>query len=114
MLIRGASGPYAHFINGAFLLREGLFNGSPQFQNDDDQDKWLLVDKDGSWAVMSKSSKDANNGSCICRSVKKGLPIPHMAKEWMVYNDRFVRQPQVVASKLVRLAYPFICCLLNY
>ena len=100
-------------INGAYLLREGLFNGSPQYQKEDDKDEWLVKHENRVWVVITKL-KEAFKSECYSEdkideayfsfSVDIGLPLPHMAKEWKVFDgSALIIQPEVAVSALVTL-----------
>jgi len=89
------------------LLQEGLFNGSPQFQKEDDPNLWLAMDKNGKWAVKTSESKKANDKKCSCRCVVQGLLLPVLAKEWLVGDGQnLILQPEVVVSDLVYSPLP--------
>jgi len=100
--IRGASGSDSHNINGAYFLREGLINGLPQYQKEDNENNWLVMDKVGNWAVTYTSNKEDNDGQCICHCVKKDMLLPHMTKEWSALDDGvMVLQAEMAVSALV-------------
>jgi len=81
------------------LLLEDLCNGFPQYQKEDAAGEWLVMNKDGKWAVKNTEEKDDNGESCHCYCAKKGLPLPNMAQEWSVHDgSRHVVQFRVVVS----------------
>ena len=71
VIISGASGNNAAFVNGSFLCVDELYNGRALYQKVGDPNAWLRYLKDSYWAVTA--GKVVNNNNCYAHSVNMGM-----------------------------------------
>ena len=103
-MIRGVSSSNAHNINGAYLLREGLINGLPQYQSENNLGIWLVMNMEYCWGVTGTFDKGHLGFHALFNCVEKDVLLPHLAKWWLAQDGGdWVLQPGVVISKLVHL-----------
>ena len=99
VIISGASGNYAAFVNGSFLCVDELYNGRALYQKVGDPNAWLLYLNSSAWAVSNTSDKVANNNICYAHSVNKGMAFATGESLWVVRVDG-----EVVEQKAVRVS----------
>ena len=102
VIISGASGNNAAFVNGSFLCVDELYNGRALYQKVGDPNAWLRYLKDSTWAVSTTEDKVANNYSCKAYSVNMGMAFATGESLWNVgvYGER-VEQKAVRVSPAV-------------
>jgi hypothetical protein len=102
VIISGASGNNAAFVNGSFLCVDELYNGRALYQKVGDPNAWLRYLKDSTWAVSDTASKVANNHFGYSRSVNKGMAFATGESLWNVWVDgKWVEQKAVRVSPAV-------------
>ena len=102
VIISGASGNNAAFVNGSFLCVDELYNGRALYQKVGDPNAWLRYLKDSTWAVSSTASKVANNNSYTAFSVNMGMAFATGESLWKVRVDgKWVEQKAVRVSPAV-------------
>ena len=102
VIISGASGNNAAFVNGSFLCVDELYNGRALYRKDGDPNAWLLYLKDSYWAVSTTADKVANNDSCKAYSVNMGMAFATGESLWVVLVDgKGVEQKAVRVSPAV-------------
>lgn len=99
VIISGASGNNAAFVNGSFLCVDELYNGRALYQKVGDPNAWLRYLKDSIWAVSSTESKVANNDGCKAYSVNMGMAFATGESLWEVLVDG-----DLVEQKAVRVS----------
>ena len=99
VIISGASGNNAAFVNGSFLCVDELYNGRALYRKDGDPNAWLLYLKSSRWAVSTTADKVANNDSCKAYSVNMGMAFATGESLWNVVVDG-----NVVEQKAVRVS----------
>ena len=102
VIISGASGDNAAFVNGSFLCVDELYNGRALYQKVGDPNAWLLYLKSSLWGVSSTEDKVANNNSSEAYSVIKGMAFAtgeSLWKEWV--DGNWVEQKAVRVSPAV-------------
>ena len=102
VIISGASGNNAAFVNGSFLCVDELYNGRALYQKVGDPNAWLLYLKSSAWAVSTTEDKGANNNSCYAYSVNMGMAFATGESLWVVWDDgKWVEQKAVRVSPAV-------------
>jgi len=102
VIISGASGNNAAFVNGSFLCVDELYNGRALYRKDGDPNAWLLYLMDSTWAVTTTASKVANNNTCYASSVNMGMAFATGESLWGVQVDgNLVEQKAVRVSPAV-------------
>ena len=103
VIISGASGNSAAFVNGSFLcVVDELYNGRALYQKVGDPNAWLRYLKDSTWAVSSTAAKVANNNNCCAHSVNMGMAFATGESLWEVLVDgNWVEQKAVRVSPAV-------------
>ena len=87
VIISGASGNYAEFVNGSFLCVDELYNGRALYQKVGDPNVWLRYLKSSRWAVTTTADKVANNNGCKALSVNMGMAFATGESLWKVAVD---------------------------
>jgi hypothetical protein len=102
VIISGASGNNAAFVNGSFLSVDELYNGRALYQKDGDPNAWLRYCMDSRWAVSTTADKVANNNDCMAFSVNMGMAFATGESLWNVLVDGdWVKQKAVRVSPAV-------------
>ena len=102
VIISGASGNNAAFVNGSFLCVDELYNGRALYQKVGDPNAWLRYLKDSTWAVSTTEDKVANNNSSEAYSVNMGMAFATGESLWNVLVDgKLVEQKAVRVSPAV-------------
>ena len=102
VIISGASGDNAAFVNGSFLCVDELYNGRALYQKVGDPNAWLLYQKDSRWAVSDTEDKVANDNICYAHSVNPGMAFATGESLWNVFADgKWVEQKAVRVSPAV-------------
>ena len=102
VIISGASGDNAAFVNGSFLCVDELYNGRALYQKVGDPNAWLRYCLDSYWAVSTTASKVANDYSWKAFSVNKGMAFATGESLWLVLVDgKWVDQKAVRVSPAV-------------
>ena len=103
VIISGASGNNAAFVNGSFLcVVDELYNGRALYQKVGDPNAWLRYLKDSRWAVSDTASKVANNNSYTAFSANMGMAFATGESLWEVVVDgKWVEQKAVRVSPAV-------------
>jgi hypothetical protein len=87
VIISGASGNNAAFVNGSFLCVDELYNGRALYRKDGDPNAWLRYCLDSYWVVSTTADKVANNNSCKAHSVNPGMAFATGESLWKVSVD---------------------------
>ena len=87
VIISGAIGDNAAFVNGSFLCVDELYNGRALYQKVGDPNAWLRYLKDSNWAVSDTASKVANNNKGYAYSVNMGMAFATGESLWKVSVD---------------------------
>ena len=102
VIISGASGNNAAFVNGSFLCVDELYNGRALYQKVGDPNAWLLYRMDSTWGVTNTANKVANNNNCYAHSVNAGMAFATGESLWYVLVDgNLVEQKAVRVSPAV-------------
>ncbi len=102
VIISGASGDIAEFVNGSFLCVDELYNGRALYQKVGDPNAWLLYLKSSLWAVSDTENKVANNNKCYACSVNMCMAFATGESLWKVVVDgKLVDQKAVRVSPAV-------------
>ena len=102
VIISGASGNNAAFVNGSFLCVDELYNGRALYQKVGDPNAWLLYLKSSTWAVSDTAAKVANNNVSYAKSVNMGMAFATGESLWNVWVDgKWVEQKAVRVSPAV-------------
>ena len=102
VIISGAIGDNAAFVNGSFLCVDELYNGRALYRKDGDPNAWLRYCLDSRWAVSDTANKVANNNSCKAYSVNMGMAFATGESLWNVLVDcSLVEQKAVRVSPAV-------------
>ena len=103
VIISGASGNSAEFVNGSFLcVVDELYNGRALYQKVGDPNAWLLYLKRSTWAVSDTANKVANNNVSYAYSVNMGMAFATGESLWVVCVDgNSVEQKAVRVSPAV-------------
>ena len=102
VIISGASGNNAAFVNGSFLCVDELYNGRALYRKDGDPNAWLRYCLDSTWGVSNTADKVANNNFCKAYSVNKGMAFATGESLWNVRVDgKWVEQKAVRVSPAV-------------
>ena len=102
VIISGASGNSAAFVNGSFLCVDELYNERALYQKVGDPNAWLRYLKKSTWAVSDTESKVANNNKCYAYSVNMGMAFATGESLWVVRVDgKWVEQKAVRVSPAV-------------
>ncbi len=102
VIISGASGDCAEFVNGSFLSVDELYNGRALYQKVGDPNAWLRYCLDSTWAVSTTADKVANNNNCYAYSVNMDMAFATDESLWKVSVDgNFVDQKAVRVSPAV-------------
>ena len=102
VIISGASGNYAAFVNGSFLCVDELYNGRALYQKVGDPNAWLRYCLDSNWAVSDTANKVANNNYNYAHSVNMGMAFATGESLWKVsVNGKWVEQKAVRVSPAV-------------
>jgi hypothetical protein len=102
VIISGASGDNAAFVNGSFLCVDELYNGRALYRKDGDPNAWLRYCLDSTWVVSTTASKVANNNICEAHSVNMGMAFATGESLWKVWVDgKWVEQKAVRVSPAV-------------
>ena len=102
VIISGASGNNAAFVNGSFLCVDELYNGRALYQKVGDPNAWLLYLKSSTWAVSDTEDKVANDNNCKAYSVNMGMAFATGESLWKVFVDgKLVEQKAVRVSPAV-------------
>jgi len=102
VIISGASGNNAAFVNGSFLCVDELYNGRALYQKVGDPNAWLRYLKNSTWAVSSTENKVANNNSSYANSVNMGMAFATGESLWkVVVYGNWVEQKAVRVSPAV-------------
>ncbi len=99
VIISGASGDSAEFVNGSFLCVDELYNGRALYQKVGDPNAWLRYLKVSTWAVSDTADKVANNNICYAHSVNGGMAFATGESLWNVLVDG-----DLVEQKAVRVS----------
>ncbi len=102
VIISGASGNNAAFVNGSFLCVDELYNGRALYQKVGDPNAWLRYLNISAWAVSDTASKVANDNFLHAFSVNMGMAFATGESLWKVRVDgNFVEQKAVRVSPAV-------------
>jgi hypothetical protein len=102
VIISGASGNNAAFVNGSFLCVDELYNGRALYRKDGDPNAWLRYLMDSYWAVSDTADKVANNNTRYAYSVNPGMALATGESLWKVSVDgKWVEQKAVRVSPAV-------------
>ncbi len=102
VIISGASGDNAAFVNGSFLCVDELYNGRALYRKDGDPNAWLRYCLDSYWAVSDTANKVANNNICYAHSVNMGMAFATGESLWNMWVDgKLVEQKAVRVSPAV-------------
>ena len=102
VIISGARGNNAAFVNGSFLCVDELYNGRALYQKVGDPNAWLRYCLDSTWAVSTTEDKVANNANCKAYSVNMGMAFATGESLWKVsVNGVGVEQKAVRVSPAV-------------
>ena len=102
VIISGASGNNAAFVNGSFLCVDELYNGRALYRKDGDPNAWLRYCLDSYWGVSTTANKVANNNICEAHSVNPGMAFATGESLWKVAVDgKLVEQKAVRVSPAV-------------
>ena len=99
VIISGASGDNAEFVNGSFLCVDELYNGRALYQKVGDPNAWLRYLKSSTWAVSDNEDKVANNNKCCAHSINIDMAFATGESLWSVLVDR-----NLVEQKAVRVS----------
>ena len=98
VIVSGASGDNAAFVNGSFLCVDELYNGRALYRKDGDPNAWLLY-LNSTWAVSTTEDKVANNNLSYAHSINMGMAFATGESLWKVLVDG-----KVVEQKAVRVS----------
>jgi hypothetical protein len=102
VIISGASGNNAAFVNGSFLCVDELYNGRALYRKEGDPNAWLCYCMSSKWAVSTTADKVANNDSCYAHSVNMDMAFATGESLWNVFADgKWVEQKAVRMSPAV-------------
>ncbi len=101
VVLRGATGSTASFINGNYSPTKEKANGQTVFMKVGDRTKCLYRGTDRGWWATDIEGKDANDISGFATTLVAGLAHPTLAKGWMVGDDTAWAQQPVEASVMV-------------
>jgi hypothetical protein len=101
VVLRGATGPNASFINGTYSPTNEKANGAPVYVMVEDPRNCLYRATDGWWYAATVKDKDANECFGCASTVEAGLAHPTLAKEWEVADGKALTQQPVEASVMV-------------
>jgi hypothetical protein len=104
VVLRGATGSKARFVNGTYSPTNEKVNGKPVFLKARDPKRCLYMAKDDTWHAATVVSKDASDCVWLACTREEGLAHPTLAKEWEVTDgpDSWNIQP-VKTSMMVRV-----------
>jgi len=83
LIVSGATGGNERTINGTYQLSEEAFNGRPQWQKVEDNDKWLAF-VEGHWFITSQSFKWLQRKDGFLQSNQHPDGLPNHVSEWKV------------------------------
>ena len=101
VVLRGATGPNASYINGTYSPTNEKANGAPVYVKVGDPARCLYKVTNGRWFATTVSDKDANKCTGWACTVEVGLAHPTLAKQWVVWDGETWAQQPVEASVMV-------------
>lgn len=102
IVLSGATGSYARFINGCYAPTSEKVNGKSVFRMVADEKTCLFFSSNGVW-LAAAMDENINNKCHGWAFTEEGLAHPMLAKNWTIFigKKEWELQPKVATSVLV-------------
>mmetsp|Transcript_2498 Transcript_2498/g.6292 ORF Transcript_2498/g.6292 Transcript_2498/m.6292 type:complete len:1139 (-) Transcript_2498:33-3449(-) len=102
VVLSGASGPNAYWVNGAYDPVGTMYNGKPLFQKRHDKQRWLryAIDNDvNTWRVSDTDSVKTNDDKGYAYGGGAEVLDPSSIKRWYMWNSSWALDEDLECRK---------------